>query len=114
MQRLEKKIQDPKWRGYLRASREQYQILDDENGNLKVWKTPEDETEYALAVDVAEGDAEGDFSVVQVLDKSTWEQVAEWRGHCTPFELADIVYDLGYYYLEAEVAIEKPGPGLSR
>ena len=113
MQRLEGKIQEPKWVGYLRASREQYQVVSDPEGKLKIWKTPEDETEYMIGVDVAEGDKEGDYSVIQVVDKATWEQVAEWKGHCTPFELADIAYDLGYYYGEAEMAIEKPGPGLS-
>ena len=113
MQRLERKIQEPKWVGYLRASRESFQIIEDQNGNLKVWKTPDDDTEYAISADVAEGDAGGDYSVVQVLDKASWEQVAEWRGHCTPFELAEVIYDLGYFYKEAEVAIEKPGPGLS-
>jgi len=86
-------------------------VVDDElafkpskHGNLEIYRMPEKGADYCIAVDVAEGLVEGDYSVVTV-----WrgvEQAAEWHGHIDPYELADISANLGYFYNEALLAVE--------
>ena len=111
MQLQEKKVSKPEWVGFLRENKESYQIIPDDKGNLKIWTEPEGEAEYEIGVDVSEGDEEGDYSSLHVVDKRNWSVVAHWHGHRTPFEIAKIAYDLGFYYNVAELAVEIPGPG---
>lgn len=76
----------------------------DKNGNLEIYRMPEEGADYCIAVDVAEGLVDGDRSVATVWKGV--EQVAEWHGHVDPYELADIVNDLGYYYNEGLLVVE--------
>ena len=109
----ELKIEPPKWIGFLRETQESFQIVPDSTGNLKVWDEPRDGEAYELGVDVAEGDATGDYSSIHVVDKRSWRVVAAWHGHRNPMELANIVDSLGRYYNTGEVAVEVPGPGIA-
>ena len=113
MQMQELQIREPGWIGYLRESRELYQIVPDENGELKIWVEPKDEVEYQIGADVAEGDEDGNYSVAHVIDKRNWEQVAVWHGHIGAFEFAKILDRLGRYYNLAELSVEVPGPGIA-
>jgi hypothetical protein len=113
LQLQEKKIEAPKWVGFLRETQESFQIIPDTTGNLKVWEEPFDGEPYEIGVDVAEGDKTGDYSSVHVVNKRNWRVVAVWHGHRNPLELANIVDSLGRYYNTAEVAVEVPGPGVA-
>ena len=79
------------------------------NGNLEIYRIPEEGATYCIAMDVAEGLVDGDFSVASV-----WrgvEQVAEWHGHTDPHDFADVSADLGYYYNEALLVPEDNAMG---
>jgi len=82
-------------------------------GNLLIWERPLQGRSYVLTGDVAEGVSEADFSVATVWDHVSWEQVAMWRGRCSPEEFGLILADLGRYYRNALVACESNGIGLA-
>lgn len=73
---------------------------------LSIWKTPELGHKYCLGVDTGDG-VGADYSVVEVVDKETFEQVAEFRNNTiAPFEFADMVEELGYYYNSGLLVVE--------
>jgi hypothetical protein len=76
----------------------------DRNGELLVYKHPEKGRPYVIGIDTAEGGI--DFSVMQVLDNVTGEQVAKWRGHCDGDLLARYAFALGEYYNDALLGFE--------
>lgn len=76
-----------------------------------VWKTPEENHNYILAVDVSRGDG-ADYSTIQIIDAVTLEQVAEYQGKVMPDELSNIIYQAGLAYNIAYVAIECNSFGL--
>lgn len=67
-------------------------------GPLTVWALPDQDRTYVLSTDTAEGSQTGDWSVVQVLDKQTLDQVAEWRAQLGAGELGRAAAALGYWY----------------
>lgn len=73
-------------------------------GFLTIYKEPDYTRPYVIAGDTAEGGA--DYSVLQVLDNITGEQVAVWRGRADTDILAKQAYSLGYYYNKALIGIE--------
>ena len=80
---------------------------------LKVWKHPEPGHEYVIGADVAEGLANGDFSVAEVIDTSSMETVARWRGHIDPDKFGEIIGALGTHYNYALVGVEVNNHGLT-
>lgn len=86
----------------------------EEGERFRVWEMPESGCEYYIGVDVAMGDG-GDFSVVEVLrigrGQSPDVQVAEWRGWINPTDLANVAAAIGYWYNQAEIAIEVNNEG---
>jgi len=74
------------------------------NGNLDIYRIPEEGEDYCVAVDVAEGLVDGDRSVATVW--KGLEQVAEWHGHTDPYDLADVSAAMGYFYNEALIVPE--------
>ncbi len=44
--------------------------------SVEVWRPPESMSAYVMGVDTAEGLGHGDYSVIQVLDIGSGEQVA--------------------------------------
>lgn len=73
--------------------------------NLWIWKHPEPTHRYILAADIAKGSGD-DSSSIQVLDLSTYEQVAEYAGKCTTIDMANFCYKVGEYYNWAYEVIE--------
>lgn len=75
---------------------------DKHDGQLTVYRVPEDGSEYLAAADVAEGieaaEGDSDYSTVQVFDRHTGEQVATWRGRLSPAEFARQVGIIGRWY----------------
>jgi hypothetical protein len=91
-------------------------------GQLHVWWPPVErpsETyapagrrrEYIIGVDPAGGGVEGDFAAMQVIDRASGMQCAEWYGHCTPEELARKAAALGREYNNALLAVERNNHG---
>ena len=67
--------------------------------------------DYLLAVDTAGGGADGDYAVVQVLERETGLQCAELRRHVGVRELAKIAAALGKEYCNGMIAVERNNHG---
>lgn len=77
-----------------------------------IWKKPIKDNKYSIGVDCSEGVGQ-DYTVVEVLDKDG-EQVAEFYSNkIKPYQIADIVNDIGRYYNNALITIEKASGGHS-
>lgn len=85
----------------------------DEEGYLVVWERPKPKQSYILAVDVAEGKIEGDYSVIKILCRETKDVVASYYSHIDEVSLASVINVFASYYPHNWVAIEAIGPGLS-
>jgi hypothetical protein len=81
------------------------------NGQLEIWLAPVAGRRYVAAVDPAGGGADGDWSVVEVLDLETGMQCAEFAAHQTGPELAETVRDLGWDYNTAWLVVERNNHG---
>jgi len=94
---------------FKRGDIEQKQFKLSKTGNLVTFKDkkPVGEGHYIIGADVAEGLETGDYSVAQILDHKTCEQVAIWRGHVSPDKFASILIELGRYYNNAWLAPER-------
>jgi hypothetical protein len=104
-----------------------FQVADDEilpkrkgdrpSKRLHIWEFPEAGETYYVGADSALGIAGGDFSVCEVFRAGQGTQpdtqVAEWWGHLPPADYARIVLALGYWYNDAEVAIEYQAAGIT-
>jgi len=84
---------------------------DSEDGPMRVWKPPRARRQYAIAADVAEGVPGGDYSVGQVFDRATWEQVAVIRLRVNPGEWGRMLCTAGYYYNNAVLIPENNNHG---
>ena len=82
-----------------------------ENGCLQVWYPAQPGREYLLGVDPAGGGAEGDFACVQVIERRTGLQCAEFQAHLGPRELARTVAHLAREYSRALVVVERNNHG---
>lgn len=78
--------------------------------NLWIWKEPIPDHKYIVSVDVSKGSGDDD-SAIQVVDMSTYEQVAEYCGKCTTIDLARYVYDIGKWYNWAYTIVESNSIG---
>ena len=81
-----------------------------------MWEAPVDGAIYVAGVDVAEGEEEGDFSVIHVIKigygfQIPDKQVFEWYGHIDGHEFARVCYLVGKAYNNAMLAIDAMGPG---
>ena len=81
------------------------------NGALEIWLPSAEGRRYLLAVDTAGGGADGDFSVVQVVEISTGLQCAELRAKLPVLELAQQVALLHREYNLAWVVVERNNHG---
>lgn len=96
-------------------------IEENEKGYLSIFKRPNEFHNYTIGADVSEGkivaegdDAkESDYSCAQVIDQTTFEQVAVWYGRLDPDLFGRQIDLLGRYYNEALVAVERNSMGLT-
>jgi hypothetical protein len=82
-------------------------------GKLRIWKRPVREREYVAGADCAEGIPEGDCDCCVVLDKETWEEVAELNGRWPAHVFAEKCRDLCQEYNNAMLAVERNNHGHS-
>ena len=88
-----------------------HQWKSDPEGPLRVWKEPGGGS-YVIGADVAEGLVHGDFSVADVVDHATGEQVAQWHGKIHPESFGDVLAALGKRYNGAWLVPERNNNGL--
>jgi hypothetical protein len=86
-------------------------IVPQDFGMLKIWRSPKLGSAYLITADTAEGIKGGAYSVADVYEISTWEQVAQFRGHIKPNDFADKLYLLAVYYNYALLMCESNHPG---
>ena len=113
LHRMQQALTAPKWRGRLKNMGEKITLEPNAQGPLAVWGMPRDDRRYMVSADVAEGLPDGAWSVADVLDVATWEQVAQWRGHVSPTAFGDVLGDLGAFYNWAQVAPEVNNHGIA-
>ena len=99
-------------RGFLINDNGQLKFMKDYSGDLKVFKMPDPKKryKYVVAADPSRTTT-GDPCCIQVLNRTTLEQVAVWHGHLTVDDLAEQVANLGYWYNNATVNVEINGGG---
>lgn len=81
------------------------------HGGVWIWKYAEEGHRYAIALDLARGDA-ADFSTIQVIDTNTNEFVCEYQGKVPPEEVGYLAMDLGTKYNKALICPELNSFGL--
>ena len=72
---------------------------------LWTWETPKPNVKYILGADVATGTG-NDFSSVQILDRNTMNQVAEYKGQVSTKVFSVYIKALARYYNEAYAIVE--------
>jgi len=89
------------------------QFLPRSDGEVFIWKSPQEGHDYAIGVDTAEGLKGGDFACAQVIDMNDLEQVALIHGLIQPFEFSRILNHLGRLYKGAMLNIEIASAGIA-
>jgi hypothetical protein len=87
------------------------QFFPHKDGDLKIFERPKAGHRYVIGVDSCEVAARSDYACAQVIDRTTWRQVAVLHGHIPPDILAEKVFALGALYGWALVVPEINGPG---
>ena len=108
----EKNMQDPKYVGSVEMIEKRATFVPSEDGNLKIYKTPIKGHNYVIASDSSAAVSSGDPCCAQVIDRTTWEQVAVLSGYIPPDLFGDKLYALGAYYHWALLAPEVNVSGL--
>ena len=88
-------------------------ILANENGDFKVYAPPKVEHRYIVAADCGQSATSHDASCIQVIDRTTWRQVAVYHAHSDPDLFAKTLFAVGAWYHWALVAPELNGPGIA-
>ena len=102
---------EAKWTGHILDKGGSIAIEPDKRGPLTVYLTPSPKARYLLVADSSQGIQGKDYSVADVYDIKTWEQVAQWRGYADPLAFSGICMRLGAYYGWALIAGENNYPG---
>ncbi|GGI85705.1 terminase [Shewanella hanedai] len=80
-------------------------------GYLLVWELPDDDEDYAIGADVAEGLEHGDRSAFDIVAKSDGRQVAHWFGHLDTKRFAKLMAHIGEWYNWAYLGPERNNHG---
>jgi hypothetical protein len=88
-------------------------VLSDDLAPLKIWDMPERGEEYVIGADPAEGLANGDFSVADVIRVKDLKTVAKIRGHIDPDLFGHFLDKLGRFYNNALLGVEINNHGLA-
>jgi len=85
----------------------------EDSSYLRLYREARSGEEYVIGVDVAEGLAGGDWSVMAVVEKSSLQLAALWRGHMDPDLLGREAVLLARYYQGALLAPEANNHGIA-
>lgn len=78
---------------------------------LLVWELPEKDGDYAMGIDIAEGLEHGDRCSLDVVKRSTGEQVAHWYGYLDVELFAQLAAHIGKLYNWAYAGPERNNHG---
>jgi len=104
---LEQNIKKPIFVGSIRRTTGKARLRRSEYGEFTIWEQPEKGRSYFLTVDVAGGmkkliqkssDKEPDKTCIDVWDRKSGEQVAQWHGHRDHDMVADLASMIGEFY----------------
>ena len=87
-------------------------LIPDPKGPLYVWKKLQPNKKYVIGGDVAEGLADGDWSVLSIVDEETHDLVGIYHCHEEPYDFAHSANRVGRIYNNALLAIESNKDGL--
>jgi len=84
------------------------------NGRLVIFKDKKAVSDgfYILGIDPAEGLEQGDYSVIQIVDHRTCEQVAVFKAKIAPEMLADVAVDIAKFFNRAWIIPERNNHGV--
>ena len=111
-----KELKPPIFRGRLEWKSERLwtiEPIEDEYGDLLIWKWPEPGVEISIGADLSYG-RRRDYHDFCGLENESGEQCFHWRNNRISTRAAgSILYQIGLFYGQAEAGIEHNGPGLS-
>ncbi len=81
------------------------------NGTMEVWLSPVAGRRYLVSVDPAGGGTEGDFAAFEVIDIESGLQCAEYAGHSTCLEQAQLSAEVAREYNDAWLVVERNNHG---
>jgi hypothetical protein len=99
--------------GDLRDDGREIKFYPNPEGQLTIYRRPQRNRRYLVSADVAKGVLGGNFSVADVWDRHSGEQVAQLRGRWHPTMYGDLLVDLGRFYNNAAVLPENNSLGLT-
>jgi len=104
---------EPGYKGQLIETSRGVHFEQASDGPLTIYRAPSADPDYGqyLVAGDPTRTTRGDFACVQVLNRRTLEQVAEWRARITPAACADVLFQLGVFYNNALITSEIEGPG---
>jgi hypothetical protein len=79
----------------------------------QIYHEPEPQHQYVVSVDTAHGVEDGDFSCIQVLDRTERTQVAEYYARTPPGVVAEQARLVATFYNDATLVPEVDGPGIA-
>ena len=100
---------DPIWVGEIDQAGD---LVESISGRFSMWEPPLPDQGYCLGVDVAEGKANGDASVIQVLNREG-VQVASWTGRMDVHEFHLVIAGIHRLYNRAVIGVERNNHGAS-
>lgn len=102
----EKNIVPVKYKGFVELVGGVPIFVPDETGDVHFYKMPQRGHRYVIGADSSQGVENGDPSCAQVLDRTTWEQVAVLHGSLDPEVFAEKLGLLGRFFNYALLAPE--------
>lgn len=81
------------------------------NGAMEIWLPVAKDRKYVVAVDPAGGGSGGDYSAIEVVDRETGMQCAEFAGHIGGLELARLAAGIAREYNNAWLVVERNNHG---
>lgn len=82
-----------------------------EEEGLRIYKPPESGHFYVVGADCSEGVTGGDYSVGVIVDRTTGEEVAFWRGLIAPDKFGKVLNKWGRHYNNALMVVEAEAHG---
>lgn len=88
-------------------------IITTNSGGVEIWEEPVEGVQYVLAADPSEGDIESDYCAATLLRTDTNQHVASMHGRWRDYRFASLLAQLGEYYNNAMIAVERNNHGHS-
>ena len=112
LEAMNDRVETPRYFSFVRDQVPEKSFIPNLNGELRVFQPPMAGHQYIAGVDVAGGYSDGDYSVVQLLDRETMALVATYQGKIDPDSYSHLVDALGRRYNEAFLVVEANNHGL--